>query len=83
MYIVDQYKECGFKVNDNHVFRAEAPDGWCDGWSITVSEALIYDAENVRILGRYDDETRAKEILCDLLADLAAGDVPFKKMPEE
>ena len=83
MYILDQYKECGFKVNDNHVFQVEEPDGWYDDWAVTVTEALIYDSKNVRVLGRYAEEARAKEILCDLLADLAAGDVSFKKMPEE
>ena len=83
MYILDQDKKCGFEVNGNHVFLAEEPDGWYDGWMITVSEELIYDRKNVRIIGLYEDETRAKEVLCDLLADLAAGDVPFKKMPEE
>lgn len=83
MYILDQYKECGFKINDNHVFRVEEPDGWYDGWTVTVTEALIYDSKNVRVLGRYENETRAKEVLCDLLVDLAAGDVPIARMPEE
>ena len=82
MYIIDQSRTIGFKCNGNTVFVADLLEDSNDRWAIFAKDGINQDKYEGICIGYYDNEKRAQEVLCELLADLAAGDVTFARMPE-